>query len=256
MSKQPLSGGTSEVNGETTGNSRPSVIPMQVELRVHDDVALDEIELYTDLLAAVAADDREAVERVIGPGYYRPDSSAECMPVSIYIANESVHAQVEEAVEEWLDSAHIAIVGRGKPVIGSWFQRIRADVKKAAMTPAGREAVLTATHIADSHLVQAQDAHVTATLLQNVGPVLQALQPTKDAVVRAGALLIVKIDWAVQVHQLTAVQQAILDHQPKLVSSPAEIIAVLRLQDADVQEIAIESITRQDGGGEGAAAAN
>jgi hypothetical protein len=30
-------------------------IPMQVDLRVHDDVALDEIELYTDVLAAVAA---------------------------------------------------------------------------------------------------------------------------------------------------------------------------------------------------------
>jgi len=29
-------------------------IPMQVDLRVHDDVALDEIELYTDVLAAVA----------------------------------------------------------------------------------------------------------------------------------------------------------------------------------------------------------
>ena len=28
---------------------------MQVDLRVHDDVALDEIELYTDVLAAVAA---------------------------------------------------------------------------------------------------------------------------------------------------------------------------------------------------------
>ena len=32
-------------------------MPMQVDLRVHDDVALDEIELYTDVLAAVAAAD-------------------------------------------------------------------------------------------------------------------------------------------------------------------------------------------------------
>jgi hypothetical protein len=34
-----------------------NTIPMQVDLRVHDDVALDEIELYTDVLAAVAAAD-------------------------------------------------------------------------------------------------------------------------------------------------------------------------------------------------------
>ena len=34
-----------------------NTIPMQVDLRVHDNVALDEIELYTDVLAAVAAAD-------------------------------------------------------------------------------------------------------------------------------------------------------------------------------------------------------
>jgi len=34
-----------------------STIPMQVDLRVHDDVALGEIELYTEVLTAVAASD-------------------------------------------------------------------------------------------------------------------------------------------------------------------------------------------------------
>ena len=84
------------------------------------------------------------------------------------------------------------------------------------------------------------------TLLQNVGPVLQALQPTKDAVVRAGALLIVKIDWVVQVHQLTAAQQALLDHRPGLAASPMEIIAALRLLDPAVQEVAIQPASRND----------
>jgi hypothetical protein len=207
MSKRP--------NGETTNSSR----------RLHDDVALSEIELYDEVLSAVAAHDGERVEELLGPGSYLPDR----MTVSIYIADESIHAQVEVAVEQWLNSAGVYIFGRGEPVMGSWFKRIQASIAKAAVTPAGREAALTATHIADTRLVQAQDAYVTATLLQNVGPVLQALQPTKDAVVRAGALLIVKIDWAVQVHQLTAVQQAILDHQPNLVASPKEIAAALQL---------------------------
>jgi hypothetical protein len=34
-----------------------STIPMQVDLRVHDDVALREIELYAEVLTAVAASD-------------------------------------------------------------------------------------------------------------------------------------------------------------------------------------------------------
>jgi hypothetical protein len=35
-----------------------STIPRQLDLRVHDLVALDEIDLYTDVLSAVAAADR------------------------------------------------------------------------------------------------------------------------------------------------------------------------------------------------------
>jgi hypothetical protein len=49
--------------------------------------------------------------------------------------------------------------------------------------------------------------------------------------VRIGALLIVKIDWTVQVIQLTAVQQATLDHRPQLSSSPQEIVPALNLPD-------------------------
>jgi hypothetical protein len=69
------------------------------------------------------------------------------------------------------------------------FRQITGSLKIAVKTPAAREALLTAAHVADSRLIQEQDAYVTATLLQNAGPVLQALQPTKDAVIRAGALL-------------------------------------------------------------------
>jgi hypothetical protein len=48
----------------------------QVDLRVHDRVALDEIELYTEVLSAVAASDRpltaEELDRVLGVSPRRP----------------------------------------------------------------------------------------------------------------------------------------------------------------------------------------
>jgi hypothetical protein len=47
-----------------------STIPKQVDLRVHDLEALDEIELYTDMLGAVAASDgplsRAEIDAVLG----------------------------------------------------------------------------------------------------------------------------------------------------------------------------------------------
>jgi hypothetical protein len=179
-----------------------------------------------------------------------PDPGVDHVPVWIYLSDENIHEQAEASVEQWLSTAGVSVDLRDDPIIGSWLRYMRATTKSAAKTPAARDALLTGLHVADSHLVQTQDAYVTATLLQNVGPVLQALQPTKDAVVRAGALLIVKVDWVVQVHQLTAVQQAILDHQPKLAASPGEILASLGPQDPAIREAAIQPAPKCDDGGE------
>jgi hypothetical protein len=42
---------------EGSRSTEVSAIPRQVDLRVHDDVAMDEIELYAEVLTAVAASD-------------------------------------------------------------------------------------------------------------------------------------------------------------------------------------------------------
>ena len=43
--------------GQSARSTEVSTIPRQVDLRVRDDVALDEIELYAEVLSAVAASD-------------------------------------------------------------------------------------------------------------------------------------------------------------------------------------------------------
>jgi hypothetical protein len=61
-----------------------SAMPMQVELRVHDDVALGEIELYAEVLTAVAQSDgplaREELDEALGVG--RKDAQDESGPGS------------------------------------------------------------------------------------------------------------------------------------------------------------------------------
>lgn len=163
-------------------------------------------------------------ESTLSPG----PAEESTLAVTIYLSDEGIHGQVEAAVDDWLASARLMVEERDEPIIGSWFRRMRAGVKQRVRTPAAQDVLLTAAHAVDTRMVLAQDAAVTATLLQGVAPVIASLQPTKDAVVRAGAVLIVKIDWAVQVHQLTAAQQVMLNHQPQLLSSPAAIIAALQ----------------------------
>ena len=52
VSRRNLKGGTGSARSVEV-----STIPMQVDLRVHDDVALREMELFGEVLATVAASD-------------------------------------------------------------------------------------------------------------------------------------------------------------------------------------------------------
>ena len=109
------------------------------------------------------------------------------LPVSIYLAEEGIHAQVEAAVEEWLGRAGISIEDREQPIIGSWFRRMRASAKVALNSETAQDLARTAVHAADARLILDQDARITAAFLSNLAPVIASLQPTKDAVLRVGA---------------------------------------------------------------------
>jgi hypothetical protein len=64
VSQRNLKGGPGSARSARGGPAREvSTIPMQVDLRVHDDVALGEIELYAEVLTAVAASDGPLSQR-------------------------------------------------------------------------------------------------------------------------------------------------------------------------------------------------
>jgi energy-coupling factor transporter ATP-binding protein EcfA2 len=155
--------------------------------------------------------------------------SALPLPVTVYLSDETAHEPVEASIENLLATVGLQIESRDEVVLGSWFRRMQAGAQEIVQSPGGREAVLTAVHAADARFMLHQDAQTTSLLLQNLAPVITALQPTKDAVLRVGALLVVKIDWTVQIFQLSAAQQAVLDHQSQLALQPHEIIKALQL---------------------------
>lgn len=212
---------------------------------LEDDELEDEASPQADLDVTI-----EDLERAITKAGLREISEPNALsqlPVTIYLSEENGHQRVEAAIENLLALAGLEVTEKNDPIIGSWFRRMSASASKATQSPAVREAALVAAHAADTRLVLAQDAAVTATLLQNLGPVIASLQPTKDAVIRMGAVLLVKIDWVITIHQLTAAQQALLDHQPRLVTTPHEIIEILSksCSDGKIEDFALPK-TRQD----------
>lgn len=149
------------------------------------------------------------------------------IPVSIYLSQETIHEQVETAVEHTLRAAGLEVSRRDDPIIGSWFRNIKARLRNFARTPLGQEATVLALHAAKNNLVHMQEAEIAAKLLENVGPVIESLQNTDEAVIRVGAILIVKDDGAVSVNQLTPSQQLLLFYKPQLLKTPRDVLVAL-----------------------------
>jgi hypothetical protein len=239
VAREVLSEFQGKLPKETVLRIAPISTDATVELR--SGMSLAEMELLLsklEVLMAPGAPERRGLadsSGLVEVSLHRADSElsddSATLPVSLYLSDESIHEQVEAAVDDWLASVGLAARDKDRPVLGSWIRRMRVMAKEAAHSGAAQDAVLTTLHAVDARLVLAQDAQITATLLANLGPVITSLQPTKDAVLRVGALLLVKVDWTVRVFQLTAAQQAVLDHRPQLASSPAEIIQALELGD-------------------------
>lgn len=149
--------------------------------------------------------------------------------LDVYLSDGAEHEVIEQAVVVWAASAGLDVVFREEPEIGSWYRRLWVRSKDAARGPVARELRDTAVHSAELKTRLAWEAQVTATLMAQVPPLLGALQPTKDAVIRLGSVLIVKVDGAVCVTQLTAAQQLRLNHRPELLRAPNEILAALEI---------------------------
>ncbi|HEV8561559.1 MAG TPA: hypothetical protein VGR06_35010 [Actinophytocola sp.] len=105
------------------------------------------------------------------------------------------------------------------------FRRTRAVLS----TSQAKEVRDTALHGLEASTVQRHDAINTATMMKHVGPLIASLKDQKNAVIRIGALLLVKNDGHLVVHQLTAAQQLKLDHQPQLAEEPLTILDVLEV---------------------------
>ncbi|WP_280376514.1 hypothetical protein [Nocardia wallacei] len=201
--------GTLKIDGVRSGSQQPP----------HPPLGSDQHEL-------VGGSEPSRLGRSLGEGDDSGTLNWFEVPVTIYLSDETAAGEVQNAVENLLGTTGAEVISRDDPIRGSWFRAMKAAVRRRADSPAVREAGLTAARSADAYL-QMQVAENTAKLMENLGPVIESLADTKQAVIRVGAVLLVKANESMVVHQLTADQQIRLDHQPGLLRSPREILVLL-----------------------------
>jgi hypothetical protein len=197
-----------------------ALITIRANLFVTAEAPQEVLEQLKALLGALMELDRPAERRHV-PAVF--------LPVEIYLGDSTGHERVEAAVEALARSAGLTIPERDDPVFGSWFRRMRAKLAYAARSPAAQNVLDDMALRAELELLGRAEADVTALLMANLAPLITSLHDTRDAVVRLGAVLVVKSDWVLYVNQLTARQQLVLNHNPHLLRAPDKIMQALGL---------------------------
>jgi hypothetical protein len=145
---------------------------------------------------------------------------------AIYLSDGRDHEAIERALEQVLNVAEIQIVDRFLPRLGSWSRTVRLRL------PWGSDAPV----VDQIRSIRAEDSSAkviseTSVYLTGLTPLIVALQASRDAeaVIHAGALLIVKVNESIVVHQLTSDQRRHLSQNPSLSERPREILEALSI---------------------------
>lgn len=151
------------------------------------------------------------------------------IPISIFLDDGRDHEAVEKALTEFLARQSFEVFGHEPPIIGSWFRRFwaRARQETAHLTPARLSA--EAERKVRLEVFDKDQAAVDNLVATGMAAVITALQGEENACVRAGAILVLKVDGRLYSTTLFQYQLAWLEREQHqvLLRDPAGLLKAL-----------------------------
>jgi len=146
--------------------------------------------------------------------------------VQIYLGDGRQHAEVEDAVIALMSAFAIDPIHWEGPVRGSWYQRIRGQVKRSA--PPLDEVLPKAVRAVEMKTLLSQQAGIDAAQGDALAKLISALAAEDTAVIQMGSMLLVKAKGIVMARNLTQLEMTQLERDPALMRDPDTIIQQLR----------------------------
>lgn len=148
--------------------------------------------------------------------------------VTVYLADGDGHHGVQEAVGDLLEAFDFDVVATFPPLRGSWYRDFIALSRRALTSRELGEQLLKVERGIELQLLHKQQAEIDSMQGDAVAKLLTALEHTPDALVQIGSVLLVKVDGVPSVRNLTQVELRHLEHNPRLLTSPATILDALQ----------------------------
>lgn len=198
------------------------------DLSVSDRVALDEIELYAEILSAVAASDRPLTKGELDTVLGVQPKRQVTIPVAIYLATEDNHETVESALMLVLNTFGFEIVRTDSPIHGSWFRTFIGSAKELAADPEVEKRLIKVERAIDMRLLLADQANIDAAQGDAVAKLLTALESTENALIQIGSVLLIKVEGVPLVRNLSQRELAYMEQNPALFRDPAATLQELQ----------------------------
>jgi hypothetical protein len=151
--------------------------------------------------------------------------------VTVYLAKDEGHEAVQEALADVLTAFDFEVVDSLPPLHGSWYRDLIATSRRALTSRELGERLRKVERGIELQLLHKHQAEIDSMQGDAVAKLLTALEHTPDALVQIGSVLLVKVDGVPAVRNLTHIELRHLEHNPKLLRSPATILDALQAVD-------------------------
>ncbi|MEV4319405.1 hypothetical protein [Actinocrispum sp. NPDC049592] len=144
-----------------------------------------------------------------------------------YLADGANHEEVQSALEELLDAFDLEVETRGPEIRGSFFQWLKLRLKRVFTAEELTERLQRVERGFELHLLHKQQAEIDSLQSDAVAKLVTALRDERSALIQIGSVLLIKVDGALTVRNLTQLEMHHLERNASLLEQPDKILGSL-----------------------------
>lgn len=175
------------------------------------------------------------------------------LPVTVFTDTHRAGdvTQVSRALRSFLASLGFDFFFEGPDEWGSWFRRSYARSKEALTSQGVKDTLTRAERALEIQTLHIPQAQIDAMQADAAARLIAALDPTPNALVQIGSVLLLKVDGTPIVRNLTQIELSYLEHNKHLYKSPKDALEELARVSGDATRFALPSdeqnqVSRQD----------
>lgn len=150
------------------------------------------------------------------------DSEVQTVPVSVYTSGNATEGEkLAEAVLGLLNEYGFETDWQSEPLAGSWFQRFRVKLSRAASSDGVVDRLHKVEHALELEFMDKKRAEVDKAKAEAIATLLSAVNEQDDAIIRVGSVVVVKHGGKIFAETISEEAARVLESDSMILRSPS-----------------------------------